>query len=122
MQYFLKFLYYSRLWILFLLRILKRKKRNGVSKCFRFQIKKRGYSSNCKINLTHFFPLGCHSRIESSHSIRLKDAKLQTTHLPSTFNVRMSNLRKIDVYNFGYIFSVGILMKLFFLSHKCINK
>ena len=36
--------------------------------------------------------------------------------------VKMPNLPKIDVYNFRYKISVGILMKLFFLSHKCINK
>ena len=37
-------------------------------------------------------------------------------------HVKMTNLPKIDVYNFRYKIRVGILMKLFFLSHKCINK
>ena len=32
------------------------------------------------------------------------------------------NLPKIDVYHFRYKISVGILMKLFFLLHKCINE
>ena len=31
--------------------------------------------------------------------------------------VEMPNLQKIDVYEFRYKTSVGILMKLFFLSH-----
>ena len=48
------------------------------------------------------------SHIESSHSLRQNDAKLQT-HPPSTLNVKMPNLPKIDVYNFRYK-SVGILM------------
>ena len=61
------------------------------------------------------------SHIESSHSLRQNDAKLQT-HPPSTLNVKMPNLPKIDVYNFRYKISVGILMKLSFLSHKCVNK
>ena len=39
------------------------------------------------------------SHIESSHSLRQYDAKLQT-HPPSTLNVKMPNLPKIDVYNF----------------------
>ena len=46
-----------------------------------------------------------HSNIESSHSLRQNDAKLQT-HPPSTLNVKMPNLPKIDVYNFGYKISV----------------
>ena len=62
-----------------------------------------------------------HSLIESSHSLDENDAKFQT-HPPSTLHVKMPNLPKIDVYNFRYKISVGILMKLFFLSHKCINK
>ena len=62
-----------------------------------------------------------HSRIESSHNLRQNDAKLQT-HPPSTLNVKMPNLPKIDVYNFRYKSGEGIFMKLFFLSHKCINK
>ena len=61
------------------------------------------------------------SHIESSHSLRHNDAKLQT-HPPSTLNAKMLDLPNIDVYNFRYKVSVGILMKLFFLSHKCINK
>ena len=39
-----------------------------------------------------------------------------------TLYVKMPNLPKIDVYNFRYKINVGILMKLFFLSHKWINK
>ena len=62
-----------------------------------------------------------HSHIESSHNLRQNDAKLQT-HPPSTLNVKMPNLPKIDVYNFRYKSNEGIFMKLFFLSHKCINK
>ena len=55
-----------------------------------------------------------HSHIESSHSLRENDAKFQA-HPPSTLHVKMPNLPKIDVYNFRYKISVGILMKLFFL-------
>ena len=62
-----------------------------------------------------------HSHTESSHSLRENDAKFQT-HPPSTLQVKMPNLPKIDVYNFRYKISVGILIKLFFLSQKCINK
>ena len=62
-----------------------------------------------------------YSHIEYSHSLRQNDVKLQT-HPPSGLNVKMPNLPKIDVYNFRYKISVRILMKLFFLSHKCINK
>ena len=61
-----------------------------------------------------------HSHIESSHSWRESDAKFQT-HPPITL-IKMPNQLKINVYNFTYKISVGILMKLFFLSHKCINK
>ena len=53
------------------------------------------------------------SNIESSHSLRENDAKFQT-HPPSTLQVKMPNLAKIDVYNFRYKTSVGILIKLFF--------
>ena len=62
--------------------------------------------------------LGGHSYIESSNSLRQNNAKLQT-HPHSTLNVKMPNLPKIDIYNFKYKISIGILMKL---SHKCINK
>ena len=62
-----------------------------------------------------------HSQTESSHSLPQNDAKLQT-HPPNTLNVKMSNLPKLDVYNFKHKISVGNVMKLFFLSHKCINK
>ena len=58
--------------------------------------------------------------IEPSHSLRQNDAKLQT-HLPSTGYAKMSNLPKIDVYNFKQEISLGNLLKLFFLSQKCIN-
>ena len=51
--------------------------------------------------------------------LRQHDAKFQTH--PST-HVKMPNLQKIDVYKFRYEISVGILIKLFFLSHKCTNK
>ena len=44
------------------------------------------------------------------------------THQPSTLHVKMRNLLEINVYNFRYKISVGILMKLFFLSYKCISK
>ena len=46
-----------------------------------------------------------HSNIESSHSLRQNDTKLQI-HPPSTLNVKMPNLPKIDVYNVGYKISV----------------
>ena len=62
-----------------------------------------------------------HSHIECSHSLHQNDSKLQT-HPPSTLNIKMLNLPKINVYNFRYKIRVGILIKLFFLSHKCINK
>ena len=62
-----------------------------------------------------------YSHIESFHSLRQNDATLQTRP-PSTLNVKMRNMPKIDVYNLTYKISTGILMKLFFLSHKCINK
>ena len=62
-----------------------------------------------------------HSHIESSQSLRENDAKFQI-HPPSTLHVKMLNLPKIDVYNFRYIISIGFLMKIFFISHKYINK
>ena len=62
-----------------------------------------------------------HSHIESSHSLRQNDANFQT-HPATTLHVKMTNLPKIDVYNFSYKISEGILMKLFFLSHMWINK
>ena len=61
-----------------------------------------------------------YSLIKPSHSLRENDAEFQT-HPPSTLNVKMPNLPKIDVYNSRYEISLGILMKLFFLSHKSIN-
>ena len=65
----------------------------------------------CKASLTY----------QSTYSLRENDAKFQT-HPPSTLHVKMPNLPKINIYNLRYKISVGILMKLFFLSHKCINK
>ena len=62
-----------------------------------------------------------HLHIKSSHSLHENDAKFQT-HPPSTLRVKMPDLPKIDVYNVRCKISVGILMKFFFLSHKCINK
>ena len=62
-----------------------------------------------------------HSYIESSHSLRQNGTKLQT-HLPSTLNAKVLNLPKINVYNFRYKITVGILIKVFFLLHKCIYK
>ena len=59
--------------------------------------------------------------MEPPHSLHEKDAKFQT-YPPSTLHVKMLSLPKINVYNFRYKISVGILMKLLFLSHKCINK
>ena len=67
------------------------------------------------------FKRGGHLHIESSHSLRQNDAKCRA-HPPSTLHVKMPNPPKIDVYNFRYKTNVGILMKTFFLSHKCINK
>ena len=62
-----------------------------------------------------------HSRIESSHSLRQNEATFRT-HPLSTLHVQMPNVQKIDAYNFRHKISVGISMKLFFLSHKCINE
>ena len=59
-----------------------------------------------------------HSHIEYSHSLCQNDTKVQNQP-PSTFNIKMPDLPKIDVYNCKYIISVG---NLFFVSHKCINK
>ena len=67
------------------------------------------------------FKLRGHAHIESPHSLCQNDSKLQT-HPLSTLNVKMPNLPKIDVYNFRYKISVGILMKFFFLLHKCTDK
>ena len=53
--------------------------------------------------------------------MRENDATLQT-HPLSTLNVKMQNLLKIDIFNFKYGISVGNIRKLFFLSHKWINK
>ena len=53
--------------------------------------------------------------MESSPSLHENDAKFQLqTHPPSTLHIKMPNLPKINVYNFRYKISVGILMKLFF--------
>ena len=62
-----------------------------------------------------------HSYTESSHTLHENDAKFQT-HPPSILHVKMSNLLKVDVYNLRYKICVEILMKIFFLLHKCINK
>ena len=62
-----------------------------------------------------------HSHIESSHSLHENYVKFQTNP-SSTFHVKMPNLPKINVYKFRYKICVEILMKLLFLSHKCINK
>ena len=51
--------------------------------------------------------------------LRQNDAKF-LTHPPS--HVKIENLQNFDVYNFRYKISAGILMTLFFLSHKFINK
>ena len=59
--------------------------------------------------------------IESSQSLRQNDTKFQT-HPPTTLHVKMPNLSKIDVYNFGYKINVGILMKISVLPYKCMNK
>ena len=87
------------------------------------------YQQQCNFIMSEIFQLcQCQytcvrgqSHIESSHSLHENDAKFQT-HLQSTLHVKMTNLPKIDVYNFRYKISAGILMKLFFLSHKCIHK
>ena len=62
-----------------------------------------------------------HSHIEYSHSLRQTDANFQT-HPPTTLHVKMTNLPKIDVSNFSYEISEGILLKLFFLLHRWKNK
>ena len=61
-----------------------------------------------------------HSHTEFSDSLRQNGTKLQT-HPPSTLNVKIPNLLKIDVYNIKHNISVGNVIKLFFLSQKCIN-
>ena len=64
------------------------------------------------------------SHIKSSHSLNENGVKFQT-HPPTDpvpFASKCQICKKIDVYNFRYEISVGILMKLFFLSHKRINK
>ena len=81
------------------------------------------YFKFLKFNLLSVGPwwlLRDNSHIEASDSLCQNDVKLQT-HLPSTINVKMPNLPKIDVYNFKYKISVGNLMKLLFLSHQYIN-
>ena len=83
----------------------------------------------CLENFLHFggtkenfvFVFRDHSHVKSSHSLHQHDAKLQT-HLPSTLNDKMSNLPKIDVYNFKCKISVRNVIKLFFLSHKYFKK
>ena len=47
------------------------------------------------------FCIRVHAHIESSHSLRQNDAKLQT-YQHSTLNVKMPDPPKIDVYNFRY--------------------
>ena len=84
------------------------------------------YQQQCNFMMSQYLILQdtCvrgHSHIESFHSLRENDANFQT-HPLSTLHVKMPNLPKIDAYKFRYKISVGILMKLFFLSHKCINK
>ena len=59
--------------------------------------------------------------MELPHSLHEKDARFQA-HPPNTLHVKMLSLPKINVYNFRYKISVGILMKHFFLPHKSINK
>ena len=68
-----------------------------------------------------FYTTRNHSHIESSHSLCQNDPKLQT-HPPIIVKVKMPNLLKVNVYNFKCKISLGNTMKLFFLSHKCINK
>ena len=58
-----------------------------------------------------------HSHIGSSYSLHQNDTKLQT-HPPSTLNVKMPHLPKIEVYNFKYKISVGNLMKFSFFRTK----
>ena len=87
-------------------------------KCISTQVFRHEISQLCQCQYT------CergHSHIKSSHSLSETDAKFQT-HPSSTLHIKMPILPKIDVYNFRCKISVGILMKLFFLSHKCINK
>ena len=66
-------------------------------------MKKSKYQQYFHCFIVHILPhalwLRGHSNIESSHSLRQNDAQ---THPLSTLNVKMSNLPKIDVYNFKY--------------------
>ena len=73
-----------------------------------------------RVNKTLKIALGA-IHIESSNSLQQNDAKWQT-HPPSILNIKMPNLPKIDAYYFKYKISVGNIMKLFYLSHKCISK
>ena len=66
----------------------------------------------CKVSLIY---------VESSHSLCQNDAKFQN-HSPSILQVKTPHLQKIDAYNFIYKINFANLMKLFFLSHKCIKK
>ena len=58
---------------------------------------------------------------QSFHSLDQNDVKFRS-HPPSTLHVKMPNLPKINIYNLRYKISVVILMKLFYLSHKYMNK
>ena len=67
-----------------------------------------------------------HLHIESSHSLHKNDVTFQT-HSPNIFHTKMPNLSKINVYNFRYKKSAGILMKLIFFHtsaqiNQCINQ
>ena len=84
------------------------------------------YQQQCNFMMSQYLILQdtCvrgHSHIESFHSLRENDTKFET-HPTSILYVKMPNLLKIIVHNFTYKICVGILMRLFFLSYKCINK
>ena len=55
-------------------------------------------------------------------SVLLAAVQLYNVLVLRSLDMKYSTLPKIDVYNFRYKICVGILMKIFFLSHKCINK
>ena len=64
------------------------------------------------------------SYMKSSHSLCQNDTKCHppSTHPPNTLHIKMPNLSEMDVYNFIHKINVEVLMKVFFLSYKCINK
>ena len=57
-----------------------------------------------------------------SYNLHQNDNKLQTNPSSMYPYIKMPNLPKVDVYKCRYEISLRNIVKLFFLSHKCINK